>query len=141
MIQPLDVAVFRPFKTVLKEKMETYMIEKCLTSFSKKDSITIALNSWVNATVKSKSNIKSGFEASGIWPMSFLAMLQRWRLYHHGGIDTPSAVSPTWFVTREHMWTEILTLPKPIDHSPKRRKTLDATNRLLTCEDLDKYDS
>ena len=70
MIQPLDVAVFRPFKTVLKEKMESYMIEKCLTSFSKKDSITIALNSWVNATVKSKSNIKSGFEASGIWSVA-----------------------------------------------------------------------
>ena len=117
------------------------MIEKCLMSFSKKDSITIASNSWVDAIVKCKSNIKSGFEASGIWPVSCPAMQQCWRLYHSGRIDNPSIVSPAWIVSHENVRMEILTLPKPIDHSPKHRKTLDATNHLLTREDLNQYDA
>ena len=71
LIQPLDIAVFKPFKTVLKRQMEKFMIDKAVTSFSKKDSIEIRAEAWNEGIKNKKENIVAGFRSSGLWPMSF----------------------------------------------------------------------
>jgi hypothetical protein len=42
LVQPLDVSVFKPFKTVLKRQIEHFMCEHAATSLSKKDAVKIA---------------------------------------------------------------------------------------------------
>ena len=139
LIQPLDISVFKPFKTVLKREVDSFMINNAVTAFSKKDSITITSKAWIEGIVNRKDNIISGFKASGLWPLSFSAMQARWRLYHNGGINSTSIAVAPWITTREIVRNEVLSLPAPIDRTRKRRKTLDVNNRLLTREQLNNY--
>jgi hypothetical protein len=140
LIQPLDIAVFKPFKTILKRQMDSFMIENSVTSFSKKEAIQIASRSWMEGVVEKKSNIVAGFKAGGIWPISFPTMQSRWNLFHDGGIDSKKIEVEPWITAREVVRSEILLLPAIIDRAPKRRKTLDVNNRLLTREQLNMYD-
>ena len=139
LIQPLDISVFKPFKTVFKCCMETFMIDNASTSFSKKESIQIASEAWVKGVVNKKENIIAGFDAAGLWPISFPKMQKRWRLYHDGGVDSTKAEPASWITAQQVVRTDILTLPPQIDRTRKRRKTLDVNNRLLTCEQLNNY--
>jgi hypothetical protein len=140
LIQPLDVAVFRGFKAVLKRKMESFMIENAVTTYSKKDSITLASSSWQHAVVNRQSNVISGFRTCGIWPLSFPSMQRRWLLYHNGGMDSKVQVEP-WLEIRECVRKDLLSLPAPVDRKPKRRKTIDVNDRLLSREQLAQYDT
>ena len=78
LVQPLDIAVFRPFKTVLKRHVETFMIENAVTSLSKQDGIKLSSSAWKEGISEKSANIISGFKSSGIWPISFPAMQHRW---------------------------------------------------------------
>jgi hypothetical protein len=141
LIQPLDIAIFKPFKTALKRRMEKFMIDNAVTAFSKKDAIEVTSDAWVEGVVNKGEIIVSGFRASGIWPVSFPSMQHRWRLYHNGGINLASVPVAPWITARENIRTEILSLPPPVDRTRKRRKTLDVNNRLLTREQLNSYDN
>ena len=140
LIQPLDIAVFKPFKTILKRQMDAYMIENACTAFSKKDSIAILLKAWIEGIIK-KENIISGFESSGLWPLSFPKMKNRWKLYHDGGIVNSGIKVEPWLTCKSNVRTEILQLPSQVDRNRKRRKTLDVNNRLLTREQLNEYET
>jgi DDE superfamily endonuclease len=70
-LQPLDVAVFKPFKTTLKRHFESFMIENATTTFSKKDMIQVASSAWLQGVVEKEHNIIHGFKTTGIWPLSF----------------------------------------------------------------------
>ena len=41
LIQPLDISVLKPFKSVLKKCVSDFMLENAITTISKKDAITI----------------------------------------------------------------------------------------------------
>ena len=111
LIWSLDIAVFKPFKSILKKKMERFMIHNAVTTFSKKDSINIASQAWKLGVVDKPANIKSGFRSSGIWPASFASMQKRWRLYHNGGINSNKMEIQPWIKAREVIRMEILSLP------------------------------
>ena len=66
-------------------------------------------------------------------------MQKRWRLYHNSGINSTIVEVAPWIKTRELIQSEILNLPPSIDRTRKRRKTLDATDRLLTRKELNEY--
>jgi len=140
LIQPLDIAVFKPFKTVLKQRMEAFMIENASTSYSKKDAIEISSAAWTEGIINKAENIVSGFKASGIWPPSFVMMQKHWRLYHNGGVNSQKVEVESWLKTREDFRNEMLLFPAHIDRTKKRRKTLDANNRLLMQEQFNLYD-
>ena len=140
LVQPLDISVFKPFKTCLKATMDKFMLENSVTSFQKKDAIAISSSAWNEAIVSKPQNIVSGFKASGLWPPSLVEMKKRWTLSHDGGVDAKKLDIEPWICTREEIRTEILSLPPPIDRTPKRRKALDVNNRLLTREQLHEYD-
>ena len=87
MIQPLDVAVFKPFKTILKWHIKRYLIESAVTTISKKDAISVASQAWIEGIMRKEENIKNGFRACGLWPLSFPKMQARWKAYHDGGVS------------------------------------------------------
>ena len=140
LIQPLDISVFKPFKTELKHQIEKFMIENACTSFRKKDAIAIASIVFEKGIINKPVKIVAGFKVGGIRPVSFPHMQSRWRLFHNGGVDSTELSIATWITTQEVARTEILSLPPNIDRTRKRRKTLDVNNRLLTREDLNRYD-
>jgi hypothetical protein len=141
LIQPLDICVFKPFKTILKQTMDNFMIEKACTSFSKKDAVEISSVAWNDGIIDKKHNIIAGFKSSGIWPLNFSQMQRRWRLYHDGGVNSKKTPIEPWITCRDVVRTEILQLPAPIDRTRKKRKTLDVNDRLLTREQLNNYDN
>jgi DDE superfamily endonuclease len=51
-LQPLNMAVFKPFKTTLKHHFESFMIENATTTFSKKDMIQVASSAWLQGNVE-----------------------------------------------------------------------------------------
>ena len=62
LIQTLDVSVFKPFKTSLKMDMENLMIDKAVTSFSKKDTIEISLMAWNMGIMKTAATMFSDLD-------------------------------------------------------------------------------
>ena len=71
-LQPLDVACFKPFKTVFRAYRDKYMmdnhggkVEKDTLAYWEDLALTKAL---------SKSNIMAGFRAIGIWPFNLERM-------------------------------------------------------------------
>ena len=140
LIQPLDIAVFKPFKSVLKKNIETFMIRTGQTSIGKKDAIEINSTAWIDGIVRKEQNVVNGFRGSGIWPVSFPTMQHRLALFRSGGVNSSQVVVQPWIVTRQVIRNDILSLPAPVDNTRKRRKTLDCNNRLLTREQLQKYD-
>ena len=140
LIQPLDIAVFKPFKTMRKKATCLFMIDKAVATFTKKDALQITSEAWIEGVVQCDKNIKSGFDASGLWPLSMSKMKRRWVLYHNGGVDKKEIRVETWIKAKEIVRSEVLSIPAPIDRNRKRRKTLDMNNRLLTREQLNNYD-
>ena len=115
LIQPLDISVFKPFKTELKHQMEKFMIENASTSFTKKYAIAIASIGFEKVIVNNPENIVAGFKGGGIWPASFPQMQSRWRLFHNGLVDSTKLSVVPWITTHEVAGTEILSLPPSID--------------------------
>ena len=74
-----------------------------------------------------------------MWLPSLVEMKKRWTLFHDGGVDAKIVDVEPWIRTREEVRTKILSLPPPIDRTPKRRKTLNVNNHLLTREQLHEY--
>jgi hypothetical protein len=139
-LQPLDVAVFKPFKTTLKRHFECFMIENATTTFSKKDMIQVASSAWLKAVVERDQNIIHGFQTTGIWPLSFPSMQRRLCLFKSGGIAATSHEIEPWLQMKQVIRNEVLSLPPRVDNNRKRRKTLDVNNRLLSYEQLQLLD-
>ena len=66
LIQPLDILVFKPFKTELKHQMEKFMIKNSCTSFTKKDIILIVSIGFEKCISNNTDNVVAGFKGGGI---------------------------------------------------------------------------
>ena len=67
-LQPLDVACFKPFKIALKAYRNKWMLQNSGRKVEKE-----ILAQWVDLSLKkalSANNIRNGFRATGIWPLS-----------------------------------------------------------------------
>jgi DDE superfamily endonuclease len=131
-LQPLNVAVFNPFKTTLKRHLESFMIENATTTFSKKDMVQVASSAWLQGVMEKEQNIIHGFKTTGRWPLSFPHMQQRLCLFKSGGIAATKHPIESWLQTKQVICSEVLSLPPRIDNTRKRRKTLDVNNWLLS---------
>jgi hypothetical protein len=77
------------------------MIENATITFSKKAMIHVASSAWLNGVIKRKQNITSGFETTGIWPLSFPKMQQRLCLFKSGCIDATNHDIEPWLQMKQ----------------------------------------
>jgi len=131
--QPLDVAVFKPFKTCLRSAMQDFMLDTGAVTLNKKQAIKLASTAWQKSVMERPQNIVSGFTCTGLYPSSFVKMQSRLKLFKDGGAKSHDE-NPVWLQSRQVIRTEILSLP-PVP-AQKRRKTVDVGKKLLSKEDL-----
>jgi DDE superfamily endonuclease len=99
LLQSLDIAVFKPFKTIMKRVFDQSMIENAIVSISKKEAIEVSSIALTEGIQAKKKNILSGFEASGIWPLNFKAMQARLKLFQDGGVDLTKVEAAPWITS------------------------------------------
>nr|CCA27978.1 PREDICTED: similar to conserved hypothetical protein [Albugo laibachii Nc14] len=132
--QPLDVAVFRAVKIILKEQMYSSMIATGKTAMTKKDAVQLASTAWRMGIEEKPEKIAAGFEEAGILPLSLPMMLRRLKNFKENDSKAQQP-SPSWLVTQQVIRSEILVLP-PASDKKGWRKTVNVKRRLLTQDDL-----
>ena len=98
---PLNIAVFKPFKTIIKQLLDQRMIEKTIVLISKRDAIEVSSIAWTDGIQVKKNNNLSGFESSGTWPLNFTKMQERLKLFQHGGVDLTNTELAPWITSCE----------------------------------------
>ena len=128
MFQPLDVAVFEPFKSSLHRLVDVFITEDAAISISKQQAISLSSTAWQSCSFS--KNIKSGFKACGLFPLDRDKMLERLKMFQHNG--TPAERKrASWLKIKTTVQDDILVLPP--ERKPKRkRKTAPVSGRLLT---------
>ncbi|GMF45874.1 unnamed protein product [Phytophthora fragariaefolia] len=137
MYQPLDVAVFKPFKGDEKDALQAKLLSTADTTLSKKDAIQIACSTYQSAIIDRPDNAISGFRCTGLFPPSFVKMAQRYSVYSNGGASGNIGTEAWLKRQREHVQdarVEILTLPAPDSTSKKARVTVDIAGKLVCNE-------
>ncbi|OWY92658.1 LOW QUALITY PROTEIN: hypothetical protein PHMEG_00038251, partial [Phytophthora megakarya] len=83
--QPLDGAVFKPFKAMVKTALHAKLLVSSACTISKTDAIGIACNAYRVALTKRPSNAVNGFRTTGLYLPSLVNMQGRLRLFASGG--------------------------------------------------------
>ena len=65
--QPLDVAVFKPFKTIIRDCLQLQMYEKADPALSKQTAIEIACYAYRSAIIDNSSNAIEKFRGNGLY--------------------------------------------------------------------------
>ena len=67
-LQPLDVSVFGPFKTRLRQKQDDFLISNVHCPITEHVLPEMACRAWIEACTP--TTVLKGFEATGIWPIN-----------------------------------------------------------------------
>lgn len=140
LFQPLDVAVFKPFKTIIRERLQLQMYETADPTLSKKTAIEIACDAYRSTIIEHSNNAVEGFRGTGLYPLSLVQLHKRLGEYQAGGVKGDFG-NASWLVRRPNVvatvQNAILTLPpEPARKQKKRRTTIDIAGRLVTKEML-----
>nr|CCA27457.1 PREDICTED: similar to conserved hypothetical protein [Albugo laibachii Nc14] len=138
--QPLDVAVFKPFKTIVRERLQLQMYETADPALSKQIAIEIACYAYRSAIIEQSSNAIEGFRGTGLYPLSLVQLHKRLGEYQAGEVKGDFG-NASWLVRHPNVvatvQNAILTVPpEPVRKQKKRRTTIDIAGRLLTKEML-----
>ncbi|EGZ12811.1 hypothetical protein PHYSODRAFT_334665 [Phytophthora sojae] len=129
---PLDVAVFSTLRNKIRNLIGELVEEEDsgFYSISKEDAIVVAGMAWRGAKIS--RNIKRGFKACGLYPLSLVKMGSRLDAFARNGAPRHVQLA-AWLHMREIVQDEALTLPAP---PPKdistKRKRVSVGGRLLT---------
>ncbi|KAF0693280.1 Aste57867_15734 [Aphanomyces stellatus] len=134
LVQPLDVAVFKPYKTRIRELVHDRMINTNAFSLSKRVAINIAASAFVDTIGKKRTNIISGFRSTGLFPPSLPLMYARLAKFDKNA--TEDLKMETWLKCKEEIRSEVLVLPTTKEKIPGR-KTVDTKFCLFTREALE----
>ncbi|KAG3161178.1 hypothetical protein PC128_g20844 [Phytophthora cactorum] len=141
LFQPLDVTVFRPFKTKVREALHDKVTLTADGSISKADAIAIACAAFGETIIERPQNAVSGFSGVGLYPPNSEKLIKRLKHYASGGVKGDVGTAG-WLkrriVIQAEARVEVLTLPPEPQRTPKRqRATVDIAGRLVTKEMLD----
>ncbi|KAF0710033.1 hypothetical protein AaE_012687 [Aphanomyces astaci] len=140
LFQPLDVAVFGPYKTAIRKAIVEEMVNDetgALHTISRAAALRIASAAWKDRILP--ANAVAGFKATGLWPLSKVQMMKRFNLFKEGGVPK-SYLEAFWIERREALRSEMLRLPAKSKKKTSGRKTIDVGGRILTVELLSEID-
>ncbi|KAF0729643.1 hypothetical protein AaE_009356 [Aphanomyces astaci] len=140
LFQPLDVAVFGPYKTAIRKAMFEELVSNDtgdVYTIAKPAALRIASTAWTKSMIP--ANAISGFKATGLWPLSKPQMMKRFGLFKHGGVPK-SYLQAYWIERRDVLRREMLTLPADEKKRASGRSTIDVGGRILTLELLHEVD-
>ena len=115
--QPLDVAVFGPFKKTLNTTFRDVRLTVPGATISKTQMVDCILRTWKRANLK--DNIRIGFQACGIWPIDPMCMQRRFEQFNQ---SSRNASLPHWIVVQMNARETLLTVPPPAEPAKKRQK-------------------
>ncbi|KAF4130497.1 DDE superfamily endonuclease [Phytophthora infestans] len=132
LLQPLDVAVFATLKVKLCNLIKEVADEddEGCYSIDKLNAIELANMAW--ATSKIGRNLKAGFKACGIFPLSLVCMHERFGLYDRNGAPRHSRLA-AWLHVKPTVEKEVLQLRAKQKKSSKQKR-VKVGGRLLTQE-------
>nr|CAI5859047.1 unnamed protein product [Callosobruchus analis] len=120
--QPLNVAFFRPFKCRWKQIFDTWkstLDGQRLPTIPKNIFPSLLNKLWVEILGNAKSNVKSGFMKTGIYPFCAEKVLERLPMYSRPEVDNPNPmlVSDVFIEYMKNVRKEAVG-----ENAPKRRK-------------------
>lgn len=87
LLQPLDVAMFKPLKVALQKKVFDFMAAGGDATISNPNAIRFASEAWVSLIHERSDNIVTGFRSCDLWPVSNPQQARRLQLFKDGGIQ------------------------------------------------------
>jgi hypothetical protein len=131
LLQPLDVTVFATLKDRICKLIAGLVEEDDDGGFSisKDDAIALASLAWRGSKVG--RNIRRGFTACGLFPLSLVKMNARLTNFTRNGVPT-NMQQATWLHIQPLVEESILTLPNPPTKGTSKRKRVTVGGRLLT---------
>ena len=140
LFQPLDVAVFRPFKMRVQKRLQLRLHSTTETIIPKSDAIDIACSAYRGAIMDRPQSSINGFRETGLFPLSLPVMMHRLGIFTSGGVKGNAGLAGWLKHRQEHARNEILTLPPVAEHGGGQRRrqrvTVDICGRLVTKEML-----
>ncbi|RLN44862.1 hypothetical protein BBJ28_00021430 [Nothophytophthora sp. Chile5] len=137
LFQPLDVAVFKPFKPIVQKELWDRLCAQANPTIPKADAIRIACDAYRATIMERPFNAIRGFQGTGVWPLSLVQMHRRLLLYRSGGVKGGIGTAE-WLKRREEVQAavrdNILTLPPP-PPPPHRSEEEKATNYFEYCRE------
>ncbi|KAE9000564.1 hypothetical protein PR001_g18756 [Phytophthora rubi] len=130
LLQPLDVAVFSMLKVKLCNLIKEVVEEDddgCY-SIDKKTAIKLASMAWRSSKIG--RNVKPGFRACGLFPVSLVNMNRRLGNYARNGAPKHVHLA-TWLQMQDTIETDVLTLRSP-SKNDRKRKRVSVSGKLLT---------
>ncbi|KAG3113295.1 hypothetical protein PI124_g5066 [Phytophthora idaei] len=85
MNQPLNVAVFMPFKLAMKDALTSKLLNTANMALSKKDAIATTCSAYQTAIIDRPDNAVNGFKATGLFPPTLANMTRHLTVYSNGG--------------------------------------------------------
>ena len=138
--QPLDVDVFKPFKTIVYDRLQLQMYESADPALSKQTAIEIACYAYHSTITEDSNNTIEGFQGTGLYHLSLIQLHKRLGEYQAGRVKGDFG-NASWLVRRPNVvatvQNAILTLrPELVRKQKKRRTTIDIAGSLVTKEML-----
>ncbi|KAG6618542.1 uncharacterized protein IUM83_01129 [Phytophthora cinnamomi] len=140
LFQPLDVALFKPYKDCVHDLMLERLCAISNPVIRKTTAIGMACTAYRRALMDKPSSAVNGFRECDMWPLSMVQLKARLALYKGGGAKGEIGTAD-WLKQREavidEVRTEILFLPPvPVTGKKRKRSTADVAGRLVTKERL-----
>ena len=114
LFQPLDVAVFKAFKTITRERLQLQMYGAAHPTLSKQTAIEVACDAYRSAIIEHYSDAIEGSWDTGLYPLSPLQPHKRLGEYQARGVKGDFG-NDSWLVRRpnviDKVQNAILTLP------------------------------
>lgn len=128
LLQPLDVACFSTLKKNRRKGTREFMFATGASTIPAGKAIAIGSSAWLDSRIM--EHMAKGFNTTGLFPLSLVAMRRRLGLFKGNGAAQTIA---KWLKYKKEVLENVLVLPCP-QVTTSKRKGVDVGDRILTKE-------